>query len=201
MDKLDMVKLVHVPADLNDLKTKVDDLDVSKLKTVPADLKKLSDAEDKEVVKNTKFKTLKTKVNNLEKKIPDVTTLIHINQYNIVRENLERKIGDVDIRILDTIGLVTTIGLNTKFSEVENKILDSSCLVTTTILNKNISVVENKIPDHAKHITTPELNKLTAEKFEERLKQANLVGKTDFDNKLTSFNKRITSNKTKHLQV
>ena len=96
---------------------------------------------------------------------------------------------------------MTTIGLNTKFSEVENKILDSSCLVTTTILNKNISVVENKIPDHAKHITTPEFNKLTAEKFEERLKPANLVGKTDFDNKLTSFNKRNTSNKTKHLQV
>ena len=31
--------------------------------------------------------------------------------------------------------------------------------------------------------------------------QANLVTKTEFDNKLTSFNKRITSNKTKHLEV
>ena len=27
-----------------------------------------------------KFNTLKTKVNKLDKKIPDVTTLIHINQ-------------------------------------------------------------------------------------------------------------------------
>ena len=34
-----------------------------------------------------------------------------------------------------------------------------------------------------------------------RLKQADLVNKTDFNNKLTSFNKRITLNKTKHLEV
>ena len=27
------------------------------------------------------------------------------------------------------------------------------------------------------------------------------MSKTDFDNKLTSFNRRITSNKTKHLKV
>ena len=31
--------------------------------------------------------------------------------------------------------------------------------------------------------------------------QADLVNKTDFDNKLTSFNRRITSNKTKHLEI
>ena len=46
-----------------------------KLKTVPVDLKKLS---DNEVVKNTKFKKLKIKVNNLKRKILDATTLIHI---------------------------------------------------------------------------------------------------------------------------
>ena len=54
---------------------------------------------------------------------------------------------------------------------------------------------------YAKYITTPEFNKLTGENFTARLKQADLVSKTDFDNKLTSFNKRITSNKTKHLEV
>ena len=42
---------------------------------------------------------------------------------------------------------------------------------------------------------------MTSEIFAARLKQANLVTKTEFDNKLTSFNKRITSNKTKHLEV
>ena len=53
---------------MNNLKTKGDDLDVGKLKTVPADLKKVSDVVDNEVVKITKFKEMKTKVNNLEKK-------------------------------------------------------------------------------------------------------------------------------------
>ena len=67
VDKIDIDKLVNVPTSLNDWKTKVDDLDVGKLKNVPVDLKKVSDVVDKEVVKNTKFNTLKTKVNNLEK--------------------------------------------------------------------------------------------------------------------------------------
>ena len=31
--------------------------------------------------------------------------------------------------------------------------------------------------------------------------QADLVSKTDFDNKLTRFNKRTTSNRRKHLEV
>ena len=58
-----------------------------------------------------------------------------------------------------------------------------------------------KIPNHDKYITTPEFDKLSAESFAARLKQVNLLTKTDSDNKLTSFNKRITSNKTKHLEV
>ena len=74
-------------------------------------------------------------------------------------------------------------------------------LVTATVLNTKIKEVENKIPNHDKYITTPRFNKLTAESFTVKLKQANLVIKTDFDNKLASFNKRITSNKIKRLEV
>ena len=41
----------------------------------------------------TKFKTLKTKANNLKKEIPNATTLNHINQHNtdkqVLEENLE----------------------------------------------------------------------------------------------------------------
>ena len=54
--------MVNVPTSLNNLKIKVDDLYVGKLKTM--DLRK--------------FNTLKTQINNLEKKILDPTTLIHI---------------------------------------------------------------------------------------------------------------------------
>ena len=83
VDKLDFNKLTNVPTSLNNLKTKVDDLDVG-------NLKKLSDV-DNEVVKNTKFNTPKAKVNNLENKIPDATTLIHINQYKTDKQSLEKK--------------------------------------------------------------------------------------------------------------
>ena len=61
------------------MKANVNDFDVGKLKAVPVDLKKLSDVVDNEVVKNAKFNTLKAKVNNLERRIPDATTLIYIN--------------------------------------------------------------------------------------------------------------------------
>ena len=90
VDKLDILKLVNVPASMNNLKTKVDDLYVGKLKTVLVDLKKLSDVADNEVVKNKQFNTLQTYVNNLDKKIVDATTLIHINQYNTDKQNLEK---------------------------------------------------------------------------------------------------------------
>ena len=93
VDKLDINKHVNVRISLNNLKTKVCDLDVGKLKTVPVDLNKLGDVVENEVVKNTKFNTLKTKVNNLEKKIPDATTLIHINQYNTDKQNFLKKKG------------------------------------------------------------------------------------------------------------
>ena len=59
--------------------------------------------------------------------------------------------------------------------------------MTTTAVNTNIGEVENKIPDCANYITTQEFNKLTKEYFKERLKQANLVSKIDFDIKLVSY--------------
>ena len=64
--------------------------------------------------------------------------------------------------------------------------------MTTTVPTTKIGEVKNKIADHAKYITTQEFNKLTAEDFAARLKQANLVSKTDFNNKLISFNRNIT---------
>ena len=123
---------------MNNLKTKVNDLDVGKLKTVPVDLKKVNDIVDNEAAKNTKFNTIKTKISSLEKKIPEATTLIHINQYNADKQNLEKTIGDVDKKIPDTRGLVTT-----KISEVENKIPNISNWLQMFW-----------IPDNSKYITT-----------------------------------------------
>ena len=72
--------MTNVSTSLNSLKTKVDDLDLDKLKTVSVDLIKLIDVVGNEVVKNIKFNTLKTKVNNSKNEIPDGATLIHKNQ-------------------------------------------------------------------------------------------------------------------------
>ena len=72
----------------------MDDLDLTKLKDVPVDLKNLSDVVDNKVVKNIKLNTIETKLNNLDKKIPDATTFIGINQYNAAKQNLEDKTGE-----------------------------------------------------------------------------------------------------------
>ena len=59
-------------------------------------MKNLSNVVDTELAKNTKFNTLKIKVSELDKKILDATTLIHINQYNTDKQNLAKNIEDVD---------------------------------------------------------------------------------------------------------
>ena len=54
---------------------------------------------------------------------------------------------------------------------------------------------------HEKYITNPEFIKLTADHFAARLAQANLITKTFLDAKLSSFNRKIVSNKAKHLLI
>ena len=96
--------MVNFQTSLNNFIIKVDRLDISKLKAVLVHLKNLSDIVNDEVVKNIKFNTLKTKLDNIDKKIPDATTLIHISQYDTGKQNLEKKIKDVDKKNTDTSG-------------------------------------------------------------------------------------------------
>ena len=65
-------------------------LDLVNLKNVPTNLK--NDLMRKEVVKNTTFNKLNTKVNSLENNIPAATTLIHINQYSTDKQSLGENI-------------------------------------------------------------------------------------------------------------
>ena len=159
--KIDIDKLVDVPNSLNNLKTKVNDLDVGKLKTVPIYLKKLSDVVNKQVVKNTKLNTLKTKENNLEKKFPEANTLIHINQYQTDKQNLKKKLKEKKekkmLKKTNTIGLVITTVLNT----------NTNCLVKKTYYHTKICEIEKKITDHdhSKYITTQEFNKFKQQKI------------------------------------
>ena len=80
---------------------------------------------------------------------------------------------------------------------VENKIPNVSILVKKkTDYNIKISEIEKKLTDHShdKYITKSEFNKVTKEVFDVRLKQANLVRRTEFDNKLRSLKQNLKIN-------
>ena len=101
-----------------------------------------------------------TKRNNLEKKNPIATKLIPRKSIQHRQSQFrKKKIGDVDKK------------------DRQKWFSDYNCF------EYKISQVENKISDISKYIDTQELNKLTTESFEVRLKEADLVNKTDFDTK------------------
>ena len=88
--------------------------------------------------------------------------------------------------------------------------IDISGLVINADCIPKIEEIEKAIPNHDKYITIPEFNKFTKENFGERLKQANLsskndiagfVKKTHFDEKLTNINRKVASNKARHIDI
>ena len=83
-------------------------------------------------------------------------------------------------KVPDTSGLVNATVLNATVSDVDNKISDAISLVTTNVLNTKISEVENKILHNFIYVATQEYIKLATKYFGARLKQADLVNKTDF---------------------
>ena len=140
-------------------------------------VEKVNKIDTSRFVLKTKYQTDKA---GLEKKISDVTDLTK----EIKLTKLENKIPDIS-------GLATKSAL----TAVGNKIPDVSSLVKKTDYNTKITEFENKISDHNhdRYITTSKFNTLTAEDFAARLKQANLITRTDFDDKPKSLNKKINS--------
>ena len=175
---------------LASLKIEVDKLDIDKLVPVPTDLSKLNNVVENDVVKKTVYDKLVSKVDNI-----NTSTFILKITYDTDKSELENKIAD-------TSGLVKKTDYNTKTTEIEGKIPDVSNLVTKTALtadvsnlvkktdyNTKIKEIENNLSNHNhdKYITTPEFNTLAADVFNARLSQANLVTKTDFDVKPSSY--------------
>ena len=78
---------------------------------------------------------------------------------------------------------------------------DVSSLAKKTDYDTNITEIEKKLTNHyhGKYITTPEFKSLAADVFNARLAQAKLITNSDFDTKLSSRHRKITTNKTKHL--
>ena len=101
----------------------------------------------------------------------------------VKRTEYNAKIKNIKDKMSDVTNLATKTTLNAKINEVKGAIPN---LATTTAL----TAVENKIPDVSSLVKKAEFNRLTAEHFAARLKQANLVTKTDFDDNLKNFNKK-----------
>ena len=119
--KTDIKNISHVDTssfalktNLSSLKTEVDKLDIDKLIPVPADLSKLSNAVKNDVVKKTVYKKLVAKVDNIDtsdfvlktkyntdktelpNKIPDTSGLVKKTNYNTKITELENKIPDIN---------------------------------------------------------------------------------------------------------
>ena len=120
--------------------------------------------------------------------MPDITNFVKKTKLT----ELENKIPDV-----------SSLATKTALTAVENKISDLSSLVKKTNYDTKISDLEKKLTDHNhdKYITIPEFNTFAADVFDVTLAQANLITKTDFDAKLLSLKRTITSNESKHLPV
>ena len=110
---------------------------------------------------------------------------------------IKAKLTELENKIPDVSNLVT----KTALTAVENKIPSISSLVNKTYYNSKVTEIENKLNNHNqdKYTDTSEFSKLTADVFNARSAQANLITKTEFDAKLSSLNRKVTANKSKHI--
>ena len=182
------------------MRSQVDKLEVDKLLPVPLDLSKLSNVVKNSVVKEDEYNP---KIKDFEDQIPDITIKYLILLNLATNATLNAKTNEIKNKIPSITNFATTTTLNAKINEVNVTNLATS---TTTAL----TAVENKIPDHGIYITTLEFNKLIAENVSSRLAQTNLGSKNDvtnffkkadIDDELNNLNKKITSNKIKHILV
>ena len=104
------------------------------------------------------------------------------------------------ITVENKIPSISNLATKTVLTTVENKIPGISSLVKKTDYNTKITDIENILNNHNhdKYVATSEFDTLAANIFNARLAQANLITKTDFDAKLSSLNRKINANKTKH---
>ena len=84
------------------LKTEVDKRDTDKLKTVPDDLEKLRNVVKNDVVKNTTYNTLKNKVDAI-----DTSGFVTRTKFMTDTNDLDDKIDEVEKKIPDISGLAT----------------------------------------------------------------------------------------------
>ena len=149
------------------LKTEVDKIDIDKLKTVPDDLAKLSNVVKNEVAKKTDFSaddyvkknkfsgdinSLDDKIDKVEKKIPDVSSLETKKNVTTLIKNLDNRIDNLKIKeyakktSLSGYMLISTF--NTTSTELENKIKDADVRAKSAVTKANS--VKSNLNDYAK---------------------------------------------------
>ena len=173
---------------------------------VPVDLSKLSDVVKNDVVKKAVYDKLVAKVNS-----SDTNDFVLKTKYQTDKTELEKKISDVTNFVKKTkltelenkIPNVHSLATKTTLTAVENKMPDVSSLVKITNYDTKISELEKKLTDHNhdKYITAPEFYIWVTIAFNARLAQADLITKANIDAKLSSLNRKIMLNKSKHLLV
>ena len=183
------------------LKTEVDKLDIDKLVPVPTGLSKLSNVVKNDFVKKDVYDKLFAKVNNI-----DTSDFALKSKYDTDKTELENKVPNVTdfvkeakpTELENKIPDVSSLATKTALTAVENKIPSVSNLVNKTNYNTKITEIKNKLNNHnhGKYIDTSKFNKLTADVFNARIVQANLITKTEFDSKFSNLNRKITKNKT-----
>ena len=141
---------------LASLKTEVDEIDAVKLKTVPVDLVKLNNVVKNDVVKKTEYDKLVGKVNNI-----DTKDFVKKTKYEKDGSDSEEKISKIDKKIPDVSSLVKKTVYNTKISEIENKVNDHNHYkyITTPEFNTMVTDIFNaRLAAQADLIRKPEFD-------------------------------------------
>ena len=97
------------------LKTEVDNIDTDKLKTVPNDLAKLSNVFKNDVVKKTEYNTLRNKVDAI-----DTSKFVSRTKFTIDTNALDDKIDKVEKKIPDITSLATKSSVTRLITEQED---------------------------------------------------------------------------------
>ena len=116
--------------ELATFKLDIAEFDIDKLKTVPDDLVKFCNVAKNDSVKKTIYDELVTKVNTI-----GTGGFVLKTQYNTDKSGAEKKIDDVDKKIPDISGLAEKTVYNAKITEIECKIPSINGLSTNTALN------------------------------------------------------------------
>ena len=172
--KTDLKNITHVDVssyasktNLADLKSEVEKIDVDKLKTVPDDLAKLSNGVKNEVVKKTDFSaddyvkkakfsgdinSLDDKIDKVEKKIPDVSSLETKRNVTTLVKNLDNRIDGLKIKEYaektSLTNYMLTSTFNSKSTELKNKIKDPYIIAKSAVTKANS--IKSNLNDYAK---------------------------------------------------